>query len=503
MPPSDEELPVSDSSPCLGEGRAGIARSDARMRGGDGSICGGDASPRGGDASIRGGDGSPHGGDASMSGGNASTSGGDPRPLAGNTSIHHEPDAVEAGGWPPPREQCVPPAEGPVPPREEGKGSREGPTSPREGDARLRGGDASPRGNRVRFRGSDASLHGNGARFHGNDASPDEGDPRFPLVRASLRDNDAPDRANPGPLAQVIPLHPLTRTSVLSMLGRPPTTREVTRLVAAKVPPSYVEDVVQDVFVEAVKAADRNPPAHEGLLPSWLATITRRVVADFLERRARRAKYEGDMPDELEGEPGAPDGAAGVEASEDDEPPALPEASYDPRAADDDEGQVDAWLARQWLEKQVAGDPRDEETLAILLEHAQGGKTYQDIARARGMSLTALSTRIFEFKGRYIPRYKRWRNRAVLLLVLGGVAIVAEIVLLLWLWLAPRDAGIRPDLYRPPPIAPSATVVAPTPFDQALPTRTAPAPDKPEPPAKPLYDKPPYDTRPPQPPPKK
>ena len=186
---------------------------------------------------------------------------------------------------------------------------------------------------------------------------------------------------------------------------------------------------MQDVLAEALKAADRSPPAHEDLMSSWLATIARRVVADFLAQRARRAKYEGDMPDEPEGEPGAPDGAAGVEASEDDEPPAFPEPSYDPRAAGDDEGEVDAWLVRQWLEKQVAGDPRDEETLAILLEHAQGEKTYQAIARERGMTLPALSNRIFEFKSRYIPRYKRWRNRAVLLLVLGGVAIVAEIVL--------------------------------------------------------------------------
>jgi DNA-directed RNA polymerase specialized sigma24 family protein len=304
-------------------------------------------------------------------------------------------------------------------------------------------------------------------RFHEGDASP--------------HDDHAPDGAGDPPVAQVIALHPPTGTAILAMLSHPQTRREVTRIVAAKVPPACVADLVQDALVKALKAADRSPPAHEDRLPGWVATITRRVVADFLAQRARRARYDGDLPDEPEDEPGAPDGAAGVEASADDEPLGFPEPSYDPRAAEDEEGRVDAWLVRQWLEKQVAADPRDRETFAILLEHAQGGRTYRDIARARGTTLTALSSRIFEFKGRYLPRYRRWRSRAVLLLLLGGAAIVVEIVILLWLLRAPRGPLIGPDPYRPVPVAPSATVVAPPPFDQALPPTRRPVPDRPWP----------------------
>ncbi len=57
-------------------------------------------------------------------------------------------------------------------------------------------------------------------------------------------------------------------------------------------------------------------------------------------------------------------------------------------------------------------------------------------------TLTALSSRIFEFKGKYMPRYRRWRSRMVMLLLLGGVALVMMIVL--WILRAAPAGGIRP-----------------------------------------------------------
>ncbi len=106
-------------------------------------------------------------------------------------------------------------------------------------------------------------------------------------------------------------------------------------------------------------------------------------------------------------------------------------------------------------------DPRDRgETLAIPLEHARGGKTYEQMAEERDMTLTALSSRIFEFKGKYMPRYRRWRSRMVMLLLLGGVALVMMIVL--WI-LRAAPADIRPAPHAPPvaPPVPSATASTP------------------------------------------
>jgi hypothetical protein len=150
-----------------------------------------------------------------------------------------------------------------------------------------------------------------------------------------------------------------------------------------------------------------------------------------------------------------------------------PEPSWDPR---DDEGEaaVGGWLVRQWIERQVAKNPRDRETFAILLEHAQGEKTYQQIAGERGMTLTALSSRIFEFKQKYIPRYKRWRSRTMVWVMLGGAVVIAVAAIVLWLLLRrPAEIGPDPSKLPPPPPAPvpSATLSVPPPFEPAEPPR--------------------------------
>jgi len=131
--------------------------------------------------------------------------------------------------------------------------------------------------------------------------------------------------------------------------------------------------------------------------------------------------------------------------------------------------------------------PRDRETLAIVLEHGAGKKTYEQIAEEHGLTPAALSSRIFEFKAKYTPRYRRWRNRALTLIFLGGAAIAAIVVALWIMWSRPAEIG--PDRAPPRPSAvpvPSATASAtPEPFEPALPT----PPKRPPPPV----DKPPND----------
>ena len=52
------------------------------------------------------------------------------------------------------------------------------------------------------------------------------------------------------------------------------------------------------------------------------------------------------------------------------------------------------------------------------------------------MTLTVLSSRVFAFRQKYAPRYKRERDRVLILLLLFGVAIVAIV-----LWLLSRPGG--------------------------------------------------------------
>jgi hypothetical protein len=130
---------------------------------------------------------------------------------------------------------------------------------------------------------------------------------------------------------------------------------------------------------------------------------------------------------------------------------------------------ADAWFMRRWIEREVARSPADQETLAILLEHARLAKPYKRIAEERGMTPGALSVRIADFKRRYAERYKKRRDRLqmLLLLLVGAVVLVAAIVA--W-WLGrptrPRVEPIRPD----GPTGTARPAPPPEPFDQAVPT---------------------------------
>ena len=87
-------------------------------------------------------------------------------------------------------------------------------------------------------------------------------------------------------------------------------------------------------------------------------------------------------------------------------------------------------------------------------------KTYSGARRrARGVTLTALSSRIFEFKGKYLPRYRRWRMRTLLLLALLVLTVLAIAVIYvrgLPENVARPNVGPEPSQEPPAPTAPDA-----------------------------------------------
>lgn len=313
------------------------------------------------------------------------------------------------------------------------------------------------------------------------DSDPPSSSPRPSVPRSDARDadDDAPVSGEGPAVGDVVSLHSFSPDDVRAFLALPETRRQVTAIVGARVPSRDVENLVQDSLEEALRALGRHPPNRRDGLPGWVATIARRVVADFLAKRSRRARYEGSMPEE----PWDEEPARGAPAV--DPPSPVAEPSYDPRVDGDDEGMSD-WLVRRWLAEQVENHPRDKETFEILLEHAREGKPYGRIAAERGMTLTALSSRIFEFKGKYQSRYRRWRDRTVWMLLLGAVALVIAVAIALSQWL--RTSG-SPHRQEAPPAplpsgpAPSATRPAPVPFSPALPPEPPkPTPQGPKPP---------------------
>lgn len=277
-----------------------------------------------------------------------------------------------------------------------------------------------------------------------------------------------------GSAAKALAPQPVPVEVVRAFLGRRTTYSQVRALAARAVPAQSIEDIVNDTFEEALKASVQAPPRNPTTLPAWIGTIGRRVIADFHAKRERREQYEAPMPIEPVDSGSPDDGSPNLPVqawSPDEAPPALT-PTYDPRDAPDAWPNGEGRIVR-WLERKVAKSPRDRETFEILLERAREGKTYGEIAEERGMTLTALSSRIFEFKGKYLPRYKRERDRSILLILLFGASLVAAAVAL---WLLLHRAQVVP--VRPAPV-PSVTASA-APFDPAVSPPQPPQDSKPK-----------------------
>ena len=184
----------------------------------------------------------------------------------------------------------------------------------------------------------------------------------------------------------------------------------------------------------------RAPPAKDEVL----------VLVDRDNRSSRggRLAEEARAPPQVRG-PHArrPDSGESESSSADGENErGVAEPSYDPREGSVDDRELESRSLLQWLERQVVDRPLDRETPAILLEHRLGQETYQTIADERGITLTVLSSRIFEFRNKFVARYKRERERAwlLLLLFLFGAAVVAVLVWLLWARDEPPRGTVRP-----------------------------------------------------------
>ena len=152
-------------------------------------------------------------------------------------------------------------------------------------------------------------------------------------------------------------------------------------------------------------------------------------------------------------------------AAEELEPPVI-----DGRVDDDS-------LLDVWLDKVVSRSPRDKETLAIIRHKARTGQTdEQVVAHYRLSSVSALSSRIHYFKGKYADRRRRWlaqRQRTIALLFKIGkwaAAVLALIGLAWWLWYSrqePRRRSVIPPALRDLPVFGDGTPVShPAPPDE-------------------------------------
>ena len=197
------------------------------------------------------------------------------------------------------------------------------------------------------------------------------------------------------------------------------------------------------------RALTARPPRSEKVLPAWLWTIARRRAIKWLEKRKRRAKYEGPMPTHAPRE----DAYTGAVDPDDAEPA---EHAYDPQA-DDELGE----LLGSALDRFIGGDNRrDRETRDMIRESAEDKKTYAQIAKERKTTEAAVAKRIQRFKEKYADRVKR-RNRMMLWLKIGGgaLAFVVAAIIAYFVLRPPPPAPIGPD---PSQVHPSPPRPAPT-----------------------------------------
>lgn len=284
-------------------------------------------------------------------------------------------------------------------------------------------------------------------------------DPPIPQSGASLPDEDAPKSerhpvvpAVPQPEGDVVVSLPIDRRAFDKYIVRGSTMRLMRRVIRAhvsrKTQRADVEDIVIRAQTECIEAVDRGKgPASWQKIDAWTCKVTAHAVAHhfrstnidkkWLNRDADVEEQPADPPEDLFGE--------------------------------------DKWMIKPWLEKATEDDPRDRELLDILCYKARSKKPYKVVAQERGMTPTQLSSRIYDFKMKYLPALhaRKEKERMLLLLLLfGGIAaaVIAAIVLLFLLpWLDAR----RPP---PPTIEPTPVPVMvpppepePAPFNQAAP----------------------------------
>jgi len=267
----------------------------------------------------------------------------------------------------------------------------------------------------------------------------------------------------------------VTREELRVFLARPDTLRRAAGIIGARVRPDHVGDFVQDAVTDAL-ATKQLPRASK--LQAWFDRCCRNVVARAYRKHARRGKHEGPMPEAQ---------AVVDEAGEAVEDPGDAFVDRDPRVEPHpiaNDWRAEGWLLRRWMRQQVASDPRDRETWAIMEELAEAddglGLSYKRLAEQHGMTEAQLYKRMERLREKYRRRYERWRNGMVMaLLKWGAAAVVAGAVIawVVWKLLQPTPpAVIGPDPeFRP---VPSASASAEPPFEPALPTQPQ-APPKP------------------------
>ncbi len=128
--------------------------------------------------------------------------------------------------------------------------------------------------------------------------------------------------------------------------------------VKSRIPPSYVEDVTQEIFIAVIRSIDRFELRSR--FNTWLYTIVNRQIADFYRQRERRTEEKSVNLDLVEN--------------------FLSEPSFEAERGDE-----------RALVQQALLDLPEHYQEVILLRFADG-LTFAEIAQSRGQTLEAVKS---------------------------------------------------------------------------------------------------------------
>jgi len=266
-------------------------------------------------------------------------------------------------------------------------------------------------------------------------------------------DDDDSDRQSDPPVDDDVKVEgddpsapPLAEAVVRRFLSSQRALDIAANAVRKLVPAQEVTDIAADGVLRATRAMKKSPPRVEKVLPGWLAEIARRTAIRWLEKRKRRAKYEGALPTDAAAEDAYTGDAVETDGAE-------PRAFFDPGEVGEAEDLVEPYLDR-------IVEERDRPILAIFKAHAADKVPYAELAAGQNMTADALDARMRRFKTKYGPRVRRRRQRMFFFRWAGAVVAIGVAIAVVLYALRHRAPGVSavPDPESRP--LPSATATA-------------------------------------------
>ena len=282
-------------------------------------------------------------------------------------------------------------------------------------------------------------------------------DPGILGKTAPSNDTAAPLPPDSAPVVVVTPGVAVTRELTYAFLAKKATRDRIREVVEHRVPKgtqeANVNDIIQEVNVRAMETTSLAETV-AGMRP-WISRVAQNHVIDHYRGEAKHLRWLNPSVDVQELPPDAAAEGDDVE---------LP--AEDPTAPPRPIEQVDKRMLGPWLHDHVE-TKAEKLTLEMIKQKAVTGQSNAQVAAEFGMTEGAFDQRVYRFKAKWIPKWKKHKRDQALVIVLVALLLGAA---LWWLFHGKAHEEARPTAV--PVLAPAPTAsVVPEQFNNADPTQ--------------------------------